>query len=34
MEQLTNLIISDHELALISNVLYKLMNDTSASSVM
>jgi predicted regulator of Ras-like GTPase activity (Roadblock/LC7/MglB family) len=34
MEQLTNLIISDHELALISNVLYKLMNDTSSSSVM
>src|SRR5712691_8442236 len=34
MEQLTNLIISDHELALITNVLYKLMNDTSASSVM
>jgi len=34
MEQLTNLIISDHELAFISNVLYKLMNDTSASSVM
>jgi predicted regulator of Ras-like GTPase activity (Roadblock/LC7/MglB family) len=34
MEQLTNLIISDHELSLISNVLYKLMNDTSASSVM
>jgi len=34
MEQLTNLIISDHELALISNVLFKLMNDTSASSVM
>mgnify|MGYP002401881095 CR=1 FL=1 len=34
MEQLTNLIISDHELALISTVLYKLMNDTSASSVM
>jgi predicted regulator of Ras-like GTPase activity (Roadblock/LC7/MglB family) len=34
MEQLTNLIISDHELASISTALNKLMNDTSATSVM
>jgi predicted regulator of Ras-like GTPase activity (Roadblock/LC7/MglB family) len=34
MEQLTNLIISDTELVFISNALVKLMNDTSASSVM
>ena len=34
MEQLTNLIVSDRELVLISNTLLKLMNDTSASSVM
>src|SRR5215475_7103820 len=34
MEQLTNLIISDRELAIISNLLSKLMGDTSASSVM
>src|SRR5258708_28357221 len=34
MEQLTNLIISDRELATISAVLNKLMNDTSATSVM
>lgn len=34
MEQLTNLIISDQELVYISNALSKLMNDTSASSVM
>jgi predicted regulator of Ras-like GTPase activity (Roadblock/LC7/MglB family) len=34
MEQLTNLIISDHELDTIANVLNKLMNDTSATSVM
>jgi predicted regulator of Ras-like GTPase activity (Roadblock/LC7/MglB family) len=34
MEQLTNLIISDRELATISNVLLKLMNDTNATSAM
>src|SRR5438270_12125743 len=34
IEQLTNLIVSDRELVLISNTLLKLMNDTSASSVM
>ncbi|HET8911107.1 MAG TPA: roadblock/LC7 domain-containing protein [Ktedonobacteraceae bacterium] len=34
MEQLTNLIISDRELGSISSVLSKLMNDTSATSVM
>ena len=34
MEQLTNLIISDHELDTISNALNKLMSDTSATSVM
>ncbi len=34
MEQLTNLIISDRELTLITTVLSKLMNDTSATSVM
>jgi predicted regulator of Ras-like GTPase activity (Roadblock/LC7/MglB family) len=34
MEQLTNLIISDRELTTISAALSKLMNDTSASSVM
>ena len=34
MEQLTNLIISDRELAAISTVLSKLMNDTNATSAM
>src|SRR6516162_8847862 len=34
MEQLTNLIISDRELAIITAALTKLMNDTSATSVM
>lgn len=34
MEQLTNLVISDRELDLISSTLTKLMNDTSATSVM
>jgi predicted regulator of Ras-like GTPase activity (Roadblock/LC7/MglB family) len=34
MEQLTNLIISDRELAIISTSLHKLMTDTSATSVM
>jgi len=34
MEQLTNLVISDRELAIISTVLNKLMNDTNATSVM
>ena len=34
MEQLTNLIISDRELAIISTALHKLLNDTSATSVM
>ncbi len=34
MEQLTNLIISDDELGVISAALNKLMNDTNATSVM
>ena len=34
MEQLTNLVISDRELAVISTALNKLMNDTNATSVM
>jgi predicted regulator of Ras-like GTPase activity (Roadblock/LC7/MglB family) len=34
MEQLTNLIISDRELTIITSLLTRLMNDTSASSVM
>jgi predicted regulator of Ras-like GTPase activity (Roadblock/LC7/MglB family) len=34
MEQLTNLVISDRELATISAVLTKLMNDTNATSTM
>lgn len=34
MEQLTNLIVSDRELAFISTMLNKLMNDTNATSVM
>lgn len=34
MEQLSNLIISDHELDTITNALNKLMSDTSATSVM
>jgi predicted regulator of Ras-like GTPase activity (Roadblock/LC7/MglB family) len=34
MEQLTNLIISDRELTIITSLLTKLMSDTSASSVM
>lgn len=34
MEQLTNLIISDKELAAISTVLTKLMNDTNATSAL
>lgn len=34
MEQLTNLVISDKELAIIVTALNKLMNDTSATSVM
>jgi predicted regulator of Ras-like GTPase activity (Roadblock/LC7/MglB family) len=34
MEQLTNLIISDRELATISTLLSKLMNDTNATSTM
>ncbi|HEU5228495.1 MAG TPA: roadblock/LC7 domain-containing protein, partial [Ktedonobacteraceae bacterium] len=34
MEQLTNLVISDRELATISAVLMKLMNDTNATSTM
>lgn len=34
MEQLTNLIISDHELDAISSTITKLMHDTSATSVM
>jgi len=34
MEQMTNLIISDRELAIISTALHKLLNDTSATSVM
>ena len=34
MEQLTNLVIADRELASISTVLVKLMNDTNATSTM
>jgi len=34
MEQLTNLVISDRELGIISAVLTKLMNDTNAASTM
>jgi predicted regulator of Ras-like GTPase activity (Roadblock/LC7/MglB family) len=34
MEQLTNLVIADNELASISSVLTKLMNDTNATSAM
>jgi predicted regulator of Ras-like GTPase activity (Roadblock/LC7/MglB family) len=34
MEQLTNLIISDRELTTITTTLNKLMNDTSATSVL
>lgn len=34
MEQLTNLIISDRELTIITTALNKLMHDTSATSVM
>ena len=34
MEQLTNLVISDRDLATISSVLMKLMNDTNATSAM
>ncbi len=34
MEQLTNLVISDRELASIYSVLTKLMNDTNATSAM
>ena len=34
MEQLTNLVISDRELAAISALLTKLMNDTNATSSM
>ncbi|HET9919548.1 MAG TPA: roadblock/LC7 domain-containing protein [Ktedonobacteraceae bacterium] len=34
MEQLTNLVISDRELAIITTSLNKLMNDTNATSVM
>lgn len=34
MEQLSNLIISDRELSVITSALTKLMNDTSATSVM
>ncbi len=34
MEELTNLIISDHELDTIANALNKLMSGTSATSVM
>src|SRR6266568_7776897 len=34
MEQLTNLIISDRELQVITTVLSKLMTDTSATTVM
>lgn len=34
MEQLTNLVISDRELATISSLLSKLMNDTNATSAM
>ena len=34
MEQLTNLVVSDKELAMISAVLTKLMNDTNATSAL
>src|SRR6266487_7156800 len=34
MEQLTNLVIADRELASITTVLAKLMNDTNATSAM
>lgn len=34
MEQLTNLVISDRDLATISSVLMRLMNDTTATSIM
>src|SRR5438270_10900827 len=34
IEQLTNLIVSDRELVLISNTLLELMNDNSDTSVM
>jgi predicted regulator of Ras-like GTPase activity (Roadblock/LC7/MglB family) len=34
MEQLTNLVISDRDLATISAVLMRLMNDTNAASIM
>jgi predicted regulator of Ras-like GTPase activity (Roadblock/LC7/MglB family) len=34
MEQLTNLVVSDRELASITTVLTKLMNDTNATSAM
>ena len=34
MEQLTNLVVSDKELATISGVLTKLMNDTNATSAL
>ncbi len=34
MEQLTNLVVSDKELSLISTVLAKLMNDTNATSAL
>jgi len=34
MEQLTNLVISDRDLATISSVLMRLMNDTNATSIM
>jgi len=34
MEQLTNLVISDRDLATISSILMRLMNDTTATSIM
>jgi predicted regulator of Ras-like GTPase activity (Roadblock/LC7/MglB family) len=34
MEQLTNLVISDRDLATISSVLMRLMSDTNAASIM
>ncbi len=34
MEQLTNLVVSDKELTMISTVLAKLMNDTNATSAL
>ena len=34
MEQLTNLVVSDKELTMISTVLSKLMNDTNATSAL